>query len=232
MSEIQHANHLSGVEFPAGYHMTELGPLPEDWQVVRLGEVVTLRVGTVLPTEAGNAKYIGLEHLDSGDIFIRRHGFATEIKSAKAVFKPGDILYGKLRPYLDKAAIAKWEGICSTDILVLVGKPDIIDNYFLAYLMHSNHILLHAIATTTGVNHPRTSWKALSQAVIPLPPLPEQQEIARILQSVDEKIRAEEARKQALEGLFRSLLHNLMTAKIRLPHEFVQQFAGEDHAAV
>lgn len=51
---------------------------------------------------------------------------------------------------------------------------------------------------------------------IPLPPLPEQQEIARILQTVDEKIRAEQARKQALEVLFRTLLDNLMTGRIRV----------------
>lgn len=221
---------MAGRTTPVGAHGraplqdTQIGPIPAHWRVVRLGEVATLRMGTILPTEAPNAKYVGLEHLDSGETFIRRHGVAVETRSTKAVFKPGDILYGKLRPYLDKAAIAEWEGVCSTDILVLVGKPNNVDSYFLAYLMHSTHILSHAIATTTGVNHPRTSWKALSQTIIPLPPLPEQQEIARILQAVDEKIRAEEARKAALEGLFRSLLHHLMTAQVRLPQDFVRQF--------
>jgi len=175
-----------------------------------------LQTGIISPADFPDARYVGLEHLDSGEIFIQRYGIASETKSAKAVFQQGDILYGKLRPYLDKAAVAEWEGVCSTDILVLRGKPKGIDTYFLAYLMHSIHILSHAIATTTGVNHPRTSWKALSQAVIPLPPLPEQQEIARILQTVDEKIRAEQARKQALEVLFRTLLDNLMTGRIRV----------------
>jgi type I restriction enzyme S subunit len=57
-----------------------------------------------------------------------------------------------------------------------------------------------------------------------LPPLPEQQEIARILQAVDEKIRAEEARKQALEALFKTLLHDLMTARRRLTAEYIEGF--------
>ncbi|BBL82619.1 hypothetical protein TthAA37_14820 [Thermus thermophilus] len=59
---------------------------------------------------------------------------------------------------------------------------------------------------------------------IPLPPLDEQREIARMLQAVDEKIRAEEGRKAALEALFKTLLHDLMTAKRRLPAEFVARF--------
>ncbi len=56
----------------------------------------------------------------------------------------------------------------------------------------------------------------------------EQREIARILQTVDRKIKAEEARKEALDDLFRSLLHHLMTAKIRLPADFIARFANRD----
>nr|WP_203970994.1 restriction endonuclease subunit S [Thermus thermophilus] len=201
---------------------TEIGPLPTHWRVVRLGEVMSLRRGTVLPSEVPHSRYVGLEHLDSGEVLIQRFGYAAETSSAKAIFQQGDILYGKLRPYLDKAALAEWSGVCSTDILVLIPKK--IAPLFAAYLMHSSYVLQHAIATTTGVNHPRTSWKALAQALIPLPPLAEQREIARMLQVVDEKIRAEEARKAALEALFKTLLHDLMTAKRRLPAEFVARF--------
>lgn len=204
---------------------TEIGLLPAHWRVVQLGEVMTLRRGTVSPQEFPNARYIGLEHIDSGEINIRRFGYAVDTKSAKAIFQAGDILYGKLRPYLDKAALSEWDGVCSTDILVLM--PRQVDPLFGAYLMHSFHVLKHAIATTTGVNHPRTSWKALCQCFIPFPPLDEQREIARILQTVDKKIRVEEQRKEALESLFKSLLHNLMTARIRLPEEFIKQFEEE-----
>jgi len=59
---------------------------------------------------------------------------------------------------------------------------------------------------------------------LPLPPLDEQRQIARILQTVDRKIETEEARKEALNDLFRSLLHHLMTAKIRLPADFIARF--------
>ena len=63
---------------------------------------------------------------------------------------------------------------------------------------------------------------------IPVPPLDEQREIARILQTVDRKIEAEENRKQALDDLFKTLLHNLMTAKIRVPRTMVERFADHE----
>jgi len=187
-----------------------------------------LRKGTIHPDEVPNARYVGLEHLDSGKIWIRRFGKASDTKSAKAVFKTGDILYGKLRPYLDKAALAEWDGVCSTDILVLTPQDDF-DAVFTAYLIHSSFVLAHAVATTTGVNHPRTSWRALKQAAIPLPPLDEQHEITRVLQTVDRKIEAEENRKRALEALFKTLLHHLMTARVRLPEAFISRFEEVHH---
>ena len=207
---------------------TEIGPVPEHWNVVQLGEILKLRKGTIHPDEVPNARYVGLEHLDSGKIWIRRFGKASDTKSAKAVFKTGDILYGKLRPYLDKAALAEWDGVCSTDILVLTPQDDF-DAVFTAYLIHSSFVLAHAVATTTGVNHPRTSWRALKQAAIPLPPLDEQHEITRILQTVDRKIEAEENRKRALEALFKTLLHHLMTARVRLPEAFISRFEEVHH---
>jgi len=78
---------------------------------------------------------------------------------------------------------------------------------------------------------PNLSRSHLAAFPIPLPPRPEQSEISRILQAVDRKIEAEEARQQALEGLFKSMLHHLMTAKVRLPKEFVQSFGAEDDRA-
>ena len=65
---------------------TEIGPLPAHWRVVRLGEVVELRKGTVSPAEVPEARYVGLEHIDSGEIRIRRFGKASDTRSAKAIF--------------------------------------------------------------------------------------------------------------------------------------------------
>ena len=206
---------------------TEIGPIPAHWQVVRLGEVATLSTKAVDPANAGAKRYIGLEHIEPGNIRIQHWGKADDVRSLKTAFQQGDVLYGKLRPYLDKAVLAEWDGICSTDILVIKAQSSLLPE-FLAYLVHTSQFIDYAISTTTGVNHPRTSWKALQKFPIPLPPLDEQREIARILQAVDTRIAAEQARRQALEALFRALLHDLMTARRRLPPEFVARFVPSE----
>jgi type I restriction enzyme S subunit len=120
------------------------------------------------------------------------------------------VLYGKLRPYLDKAALAEWEGICSTDILVLRAQNGL-EPDFLAYLAHTRTFLEYAIATMTGVNHPRTSWKALQQLQVPLPPLPEQRAIAHVLRTVQRAKEATEGVIGALKELKKSLMQHLFT---------------------
>jgi type I restriction enzyme S subunit len=205
---------------------TQIGPVPEEWEVVRLGEVVTLISNAVQPSHIAVERYVGLEHIEPGSIRIRKWGYPSEVRSLKITFRAGDVLYGKLRPYLDKAALAEWEGICSTDILVLRAQKGL-EPEFLAYLAHTPIFLKYATATMTGVNHPRTSWKALQQLQITLPPLSEQRAIAEILRAVDRKIEAEEARQRALEALFRTLLHDLMTARLRLPPAFIARFAED-----
>lgn len=196
---------------------TELGALPAHWKVVKLGEVITLDGKFVNPANFQDKRYIGLEHIDPGNVRISRWGDPSSVSSSKTYFIQNQILYGKLRPYLDKAVVADFEGICSTDILVFEVNRKVANPLYVAYLLHTKKFIEYADSTSTGVNHPRTSWTALKKWMFPLPPLEEQQEIARILQAVDAKIAAEESRRQALEALFQSLLHHLMTGKVRVP---------------
>ena len=219
---------LDGVE-QVKIKETEIGPVPEHWEVMRLGEVTSRRKGTADPQTTELERYVGLEHIEPGSIWLKQWDSPRKAKSAKAVFHPEDILFAKLRPYLDKAALAEWNGICSTDILVLAPGPRI-HGLYAAYLMHTWLVLAHAVATMTGVNHPRTSWAALSKVLTPLPSPLEQQEIARTLQTVDRKIEAEDNRKAALEVLFKTLLHHLMTGKLRVPVELCQELASGDAA--
>lgn len=96
--------------------MTEIGPIPESWEMVRLGDVAEQIKVNYQPSLKGSKNYVGLEHIDSGLPFLNKCGKEFEVKSTKYFFKKGQVLYGKLRPYLDKAVITSFDGICSTDM--------------------------------------------------------------------------------------------------------------------
>src|SRR5690554_1413276 len=97
-----------------------------DKQTVKFGDICKeVKLTTKDPIGDGYERYIGLEHLDSGSLKIKRWGSIIEDNpSFTRVFKKGQILFGKRRPYLRKAAVAEFDGICSSDILVL----DVKDN--------------------------------------------------------------------------------------------------------
>ena len=101
--------------------------------------------------------YLGLEHLASGRLLPIGGGLSSNVRSTTSAFQPGDVLYGKLRPYLDRAVLAEEASVCTTELLVLRAKEDVAPR-FLAAVVHLPRFVEYAIAGTTGVQHPRTSW--------------------------------------------------------------------------
>ncbi|MBC8524200.1 MAG: hypothetical protein H8D27_02345, partial [Chlorobium phaeobacteroides] len=120
--------------------------LPDRWKNHKFGDLCDRVKNSYQPVDGGEKPYIGLEHLAQGfPAFIGR-GKECEVKSSKTVFKSGDILFGKLRPYLRKGAQADFDGICSTDILVFRAKP-ICESNFLRFVIHSEEFVAHAKTT-------------------------------------------------------------------------------------
>ena len=187
-------------------------------EVVQLKEIANLRREKVQPKDNNkNLNFVGLKHIDSGVSILKRWGDASEVKSTKARFYPNDVLYGKLRPYLDKAIIAEMEGICSVDILVFTADPKMIPR-FLVYLLHSHTFRSYAIATSSGITLPRTSWNALGEFTFALPPLTEQEEIVSELErhlsvadAIEATITAELTR---AERLRQSILKHAFSGKL------------------
>ncbi|OOF09690.1 type I restriction endonuclease subunit S, partial [Salinivibrio sp. MA427] len=91
-----------------------------DKQTIKFGDICKeVKLTTKDPIGDGYERYIGLEHLDSGSLKVKRWGMiAEDSPSFTRVFKKGQLLFGKRRPYLKKAAIAEFDGICSGDIIV------------------------------------------------------------------------------------------------------------------
>lgn len=194
---------------------TEIGRVPKSWQVVELGDVCIQRKEAVTPTTNGKGIYVGLEHIQTGEFRLPSYGNESEVRSAKYKFYEGDILYGKLRPYLDKAVLVDISGICSTDIIVLSGNERLLQTYSIG-LVHTNKFVEYAKRTTSGVNHPRTSWNSLKKFKFGLPTIKEQKEIGLILHQLTDKIEINQSKKKGLQSLFKSMLHHLMTGQIRV----------------
>jgi type I restriction enzyme S subunit len=193
---------------------TEIGFVPESWDIVPFENLCHLRKESIQPQRVdAEYKYIGLEHIDSRTPFLTRSGYAGDVKSSKYRFYHKDILFGKLRAYLQKAVLADAEGICTTDILVFSPKTNI-DPFFLLYSIHSNRFMDFAKQTTSGTNHPRTSWASLRKLSLANPQYTEQQEIGRILMSCDKKIKIINKEIIIYEELFQAMLEELMSGKI------------------
>jgi len=178
-----------------------------------LNDICELRKETCSPHECNSEIYVGLEHIDSGRFFLSRHGSPTQVRSAKSRFYPGDVLYGKLRPYLDKAVVTEAEGICSTDILVL--EPIEVPSWFLCGVLHSDAFIEHAKQTTHGVNHPRTSWSGIKVFETLSLGLLERRKIAAVLLKIQRAIEMQEKIIQSLRDLKKSTMQHLFTHGLR-----------------
>jgi type I restriction enzyme S subunit len=191
-----------------------IDPLPAGWKNHRFGDVCDRVKDSYKPIDGGDTPYVGLEHLAQGFPAFVGRGTESEIKSSKTAFKAGDILFGKLRPYLRKGAQADFDGVCSTDILAFRAKSGS-EAGFVSFLIHSDEFVDHAKSTTSGVQHPRTSWPSLREFRLSLPPLPEQKKIAHILSTVQRAIEAQERIIQTTTELKKALMHKLFTEGLR-----------------
>lgn len=144
------------------------------------------------PASRADTLYVGLEHVASGRFTRIGEGKAGDVQSSKYLFQPGDILYGKLRPYLDKAVLVKDAGICTTELLVLRPKEGI-DPRFLIGVVHAPSFVEHAVSGTTGVQHPRTSWAHISAFELPAFDKDEQAKIAKVLWEIHDTLIANDA---------------------------------------
>ena len=152
-----------------------------EWPSVRVRDVFKKAEETVLPMSLrGPVNYVGLENITqtsgqlSGNVGTNN---PAEIKSLKNVFCPGDILYGKLRPNLNKVWLSDREGICSTDIFVVRSLDERVLPTLYAYIFRSGPFNDAVLGQLKGAQLPRIGWQSFANLEIPLPPLEVQGEI-------------------------------------------------------
>jgi type I restriction enzyme S subunit len=180
---------------------TEIGLIPKHWEVVRLGEVIKYYTPSKKLKQSDYKTFGKFPVIDQGQKYIA--GFYDDETMVFDKDLPV-ILFGdhtRIIKYVDFPFICGAEGL-----KIIVPKENFHRKYFYYALLNLN-------IPSRGYNR---HFKILIEKFIPLPPLEEQQKIAQILQSIDQRIEKEEKYKNALQNLFKSLLHNLMTGKIRV----------------
>lgn len=189
--------------------------VPENWVWVRLGAVCY--ASKEKSNDFSNEiKYIGLEHLEK-DKGIVGFSSADKVKSTKNAFQEGQILYGRLRPYLNKHDIASFSGVCSTDILVFEASV-LVANVLVDKFFNLPFFIEYVVANSKGINLPRVSEKTILNTTFPLPPLSEQQRIVERIEELFAKLDEAKERLQEVADSFAvrnaAILHKAFTGEL------------------
>ena len=184
-------------------------------------DLATLVRDNVSPSDCSEVPYIGLEHIGEATLSLSGVGIASDVKSTKLSFRPGDILFGKLRPYFKKVVQPSFAGICSSDIWV-IRPTKLIDTRYLFFILSTQEFVDYAMQGSAGTRMPRAQWDHVSNFEVNLPPMREQQRIANILGALHDKIELNRRMIQTLEDMAR-LLYREWFVHFRFPgHEDVK----------
>lgn len=169
-----------------------LDAIPAGWIVKRLKHV-TRQVSDKVSSADISLPYIGMENVESWSGRLVEGG--SEVEGLAAKFSAGDVIFGKLRPYLAKAAKLEFPGMCSTEFIVFRTTPGL-EPDFLAYLLRSAQFVSFVDSSTYGSKMPRANPSFIANCPVGLPPPQEQRVIAAFLDEkcakVDEAVRIKE----------------------------------------
>lgn len=170
------------------------------------------------PTEEDQPLYIGLEHLDTGNLHVDRWGSSVPLKGEKLVMRKGDVLLGRRNAYLRRAAVAPHDGLFSAHGMVLQPREDVIDRDFFPLFIASDYFFDEANRISVGSLSPTINWKDLRNVEFELPNKEKQRELAKVLWALD-------ATKRSYQKLLKKT-DELVKA------QFIDMFYGEKHNMV
>ena len=184
-----------------------------------IGETFKFRSDLIRPGDGsrGQLRFIGLQHIEPhtgrriGEDLVQ----AEELAGRKFKFSPGEVVYGYLRPYLNKVWIADCEGLCSVDQYVLRPKPEIVDTDYLAHFMRSRVFVDQAIERTHSLILPRLHSGLLASIAIPIPPLAEQRQAVRYLDSLRARVDAVRRLQESTQAELAALLPAVLDKAFR-----------------
>ena len=205
---------------------TEIGEIPEHWDIGILNELCDKIVDCPHSTPKYSSSGVlvvrnfnirdGRLKLDPAS-YTSEEEYRERIK--RAVPQEGDVLFSREAPIGEACLVPSRTRLClGQRTMLLRSDPARLNNAFLVYTFYSENIRRIMLSKATGVTAKHLNVGDVRRLQVPLPPISEQQGIAHMLLAADRKIEAEEQRKAALEALFKTMLHQLMTGQLRLPH--------------
>jgi len=171
-----------------------LAAVPNQWNIKRLKYAV--RLVNHKTEDSGGLPYVGLEHIESWSGRRIEPEMPVVPDGMSNVFASGDVLFGKLRPYLAKVLHAREAGVCTSEALVL--RPQILQPAFLTYWMLNRDLISIVDGSTYGSKMPRANWEFIGNLPMYVPPLDEQQAIAAFLDRETDRIDFLIAKKERL----------------------------------
>ncbi len=209
-------NDETAALFPDSFEVSTLGEIPKGWKVGLLGNVADNPRRGITPNDVNQSTpYIGLEHMPRKSIALSEWGLAQDVTSNKYRFYQGEILFGKLRPYFHKVGVAVQDGVCSTDILVIIPKSSEWYGFVLAHVS-SDEFIQFTDAASTGTKMPRTNWTDMKAYKIILPPKIIAEHFNKTVQSMIEAIESNIMQSQTLVSIRDALLPKLLSGEIRV----------------
>ncbi len=198
---------------------TEIGSLPKSWDVVKFSEDLTIKNGQVDPKRSPFREmlHVGPENIESntGRLINLNTNEALRIGSGNYHFTTEDVLYSKIRPYLNKAALPNFEGTCSADMYPIRAKDGHYDRTFLFHLLLSEPFNKQAISFQDRTGIPKINRSQLASVLLPKPPIAEQKKIAYVLSTVQRAVEQQERSIALTTELKKALIHNLFTEGLR-----------------
>ena len=153
--------------------------LPEGWATTTLGELIEPRRVKADPQATPNAKFVGMEHVEAHTTRLLGTTVAGAMKSSANAFQRGDVLYGRLRPYLNKVHRPEFDGLCSGEFVVMP-ENDALSGAFLKHRLSAYDFVDFASHLNAG-DRPRVDFAQLQSFALALPPKTEQDRIANLL---------------------------------------------------
>jgi len=155
--------------FPGHDKVKIIKGVPHGWQVRTLGSFANeIKEGVKKKDLVDDEKYLGLEHIPRRSIAIKEWATADTVESNKLLFHERDILFGKIRPYLHKVALAHFSGACSSDTIVIRPKEKLYEGYLLFTVFSDTFVELATVASK-GTKMPRADWSFLKKLEFAVP---------------------------------------------------------------